>query len=644
MAHTESSLLRNQEKPLILGTAGHSQLRGIWADPQARKAVLQLLTLGVVTAAATAALASSSSYLLLPYWSLMAWLVQEPVRGWLKPIQRARKQALAAAPQTVVAVQPARIRAASTDQVTRKPTKARRTEQVLEAAVATQAASESASRGEEPLPGHAENISAFTEIDAEAGSNSEAGIATAVSQPADPGTRKRGRGRSKSRPAEEPKPEPEPARWVRVGPGKFVRLDASNGEALPEEFGPEATASADRSDETPASEAVAFGHASPIAHSLTDTAQVPPEVETAATPQSFASDVINETTSTRPYPEYESRYDQAMDSDAEYMDQVENHSDARIQASATVEAQPATETGLENLEPPTRNSSELQTAVGDNLKFAAEAEPDDQPMMVAGTLPEQDVQQDQVLASTDQAEQESEIEFEAEAENLALSDSVHEPEYDEPAEAFQDEWPEDSQTNPVLAAGPDAWAGTEEDELLGSAAPGDSEAGGATAEELEFQALLEQERLAEELEFQALLEQERIENAVAAQASNGNGIPQVELQAADEPQDSGADLEIDGEVAAADETFDGEPITLLGAQTVLKQGDENRAEIPPDYQTPDSADESYDSGSDRRMWFRGHWTRRGLSLMTVQEPESDPADPQSALPGCPSHPERGPPG
>ena len=145
MAHTESSLLRNQEKPLILGTAGHSQLRGIWADPQARKAVLQLLTLGVVTAAATAALASSSSYLLLPYWSLMAWLVQEPVRGWLKPIQRARKQALAAAPQTVVAVQPARIRAASTDQVTRKPTKARRTEQVLEAAVATQAASESAS-------------------------------------------------------------------------------------------------------------------------------------------------------------------------------------------------------------------------------------------------------------------------------------------------------------------------------------------------------------------------------------------------------------------------------------------------------------------------------------------------------------------
>ena len=219
--------MQNQEQPQKEGQGGGSRLGRVWADPQARMAALQLLTLGAVTGAASSALASSSSYLLLPYWGLMTWLVQEPVRGWLTPIWRVWKQnSTSATPASSF------VSTNQAEQVGRKPTRTKRAQN--QALVAAAAGIESTSQASGP--GESPTNSSGSETGGEPGTTSVATDSASL------GTRKRGRGKSRGRQAEEPKPEPEPVRWVKVGPGKFVRLDETTAGAAATEIAHETTA------------------------------------------------------------------------------------------------------------------------------------------------------------------------------------------------------------------------------------------------------------------------------------------------------------------------------------------------------------------------------------------------------------------
>jgi hypothetical protein len=168
-------------------------VRAVEIDHVAGKALTNLITLSVLTLAASLALASCSIWLLLPYWGLMAWLVSEPARNWVAAVRRARQ--------------------------------IRRLHVATRPSVSDRAAPRTFSNGSSasPLVSATADVPTSPEL-SEAGTDA---TTAAVSNEPPETSGRRGRAKSRARARSGKDLGLELARWVRVGPGKFVRVDAA---------------------------------------------------------------------------------------------------------------------------------------------------------------------------------------------------------------------------------------------------------------------------------------------------------------------------------------------------------------------------------------------------------------------------------
>ena len=179
-------------------------LQVLWSDPPSRTGIVRLATLAVLTLCTSLALLSTSVWLVFPYWGLMAWLLQEPVRGWLVPIQKFWR----ASQVNVPPVSPLKTGQTSARLAANPASTQDNNSHPAAAVISTQVASS--------LVHQVETVTV------------PATPSTAVAENPPEKRNRRGRkpGSGKNRIPEPLQPEPDQARWVRVGPGKFIRVDA----------------------------------------------------------------------------------------------------------------------------------------------------------------------------------------------------------------------------------------------------------------------------------------------------------------------------------------------------------------------------------------------------------------------------------